>query len=86
MAAVEHYVYKYRWNNQVIYIGKVDSDLQRRVEEHTKEEKFQLYHNSGESPRLEASAQAAGKFTWTSLTFSVFLLPTRLKPLFWNCI
>lgn len=60
MAVVEHYVYKYRWKNQVIYIGKVDSDLQRRVEEHTKEEKFQLYHNSGESPRLEASAQAAG--------------------------
>lgn len=41
--AAEHYIYKYIFHNKIIYIGKVDSDLKRRVEEHAKEEKFLPY-------------------------------------------
>lgn len=41
--AAEHYIYKYVFHDEIIYIGKVDSDLKRRVEEHAKEEKFLPY-------------------------------------------
>lgn len=38
--AEEHYVYRYQWKNRIIYIGKADVSLQRRIEEHSREEKF----------------------------------------------
>lgn len=46
--AAEHFVYKYLLDNQILYIGKVDSDLRRRVEKHTKEEKFKPYLDHAE--------------------------------------
>lgn len=74
MAAVEHYVYKYLWNNQVIYIGKVDSDLQRRVEEHAKEEKFQPYLDQSDIFCIPLVNQ-------TETTFLELYLINKYKPI-----
>lgn len=39
----EHYLYKYVYNNEIIYIGKTNSSLKNRIDGHKKEEKFQPY-------------------------------------------
>lgn len=46
--SIEHFVYKYVSENKIIYVGKVDSDLKRRVEEHAKETKFLPYLENAE--------------------------------------
>ena len=38
-----HYVYKYVHNNEIIYIGKNDTDLETRINQHKLEEKFRPY-------------------------------------------
>ena len=38
-----HYVYKYVQNNEIIYIGKNDTDLETRINQHKLEEKFRPY-------------------------------------------
>lgn len=35
-----HYVYKYVYNNEIIYIGKNDTDLESRIYQHKLEDKF----------------------------------------------
>lgn len=39
----EHYLYKYVYNNQIIYIGKTNNSLQQRIYAHANESKFQPY-------------------------------------------
>lgn len=41
-----HYVYKYIFNNEVIYIGKNNTDLISRINQHKSEEKFLPYLSS----------------------------------------
>lgn len=41
-----HYVYKYVHDDEIIYIGKNDTTLAARVEQHNREEKFIPYLNS----------------------------------------
>lgn len=36
-------IYKYVWNNEIIYIGKSNSDIEKRIQCHSREEKFQKY-------------------------------------------
>ena len=36
-----HYVYKYVFDDEIVYIGKNDTDLHSRIYQHTLEEKFQ---------------------------------------------
>ena len=43
---VGHYVYKYVYNNEIIYIGKNDTDLETRINQHKLEEKFIPYLKS----------------------------------------
>lgn len=43
---MSHFVYKYVVNNQIIYIGKCDAKLERRIYEHSMEGKFKPYLNS----------------------------------------
>ena len=38
-----YYVYKYVLDNQIIYIGKNDTNLQDRIIQHQREEKFKPY-------------------------------------------
>ncbi len=38
---MEHYVYKYVCKGQIVYIGKADSGLRRRINEHALEKRFQ---------------------------------------------
>lgn len=41
-----HYVYKYVYNNEIIYIGKNDTDLENRIYQHKLEDKFKPYLQS----------------------------------------
>lgn len=41
-----YYIYKYVYNNDIIYIGKSDSSIINRINCHSREEKFQPYLNS----------------------------------------
>lgn len=41
-----HYVYKYVYNGEIVYIGKNDTDLKTRIKQHEREEKFQPYLKS----------------------------------------
>lgn len=41
-----HYVYKYVYNNEIVYIGKNDTVLDNRIKQHTYEAKFQPYLSS----------------------------------------
>lgn len=41
-----NYVYKYVFDNQIIYIGKNDTNLQERIIAHQREEKFKPYIES----------------------------------------
>lgn len=43
---VGHYVYKYVLDNEIVYIGKNDTDLHSRIYQHTLEEKFQPVKNA----------------------------------------
>lgn len=36
-----HYVYKYVFDDEIVYVGKNDTDLHSRIYQHTLEEKFQ---------------------------------------------
>lgn len=38
-----HFVYKYVYKGRIVYIGKVDSGLQRRIDEHAEEDRFRAY-------------------------------------------
>lgn len=40
---MSYYIYKYEYDDRVIYIGKTDSDLKNRIRNHSKECKFQKY-------------------------------------------
>lgn len=70
----EHFVYKYLWNNRAVYIGKVDSDLYRRVEEHAREEKFQPYLDTAEIFCIPLANQ-------TETTFLELYLINKYKPI-----
>ena len=39
----EHYVYKFVYNNEILYIGKIDSNLQQRICTHFSSGKFDEY-------------------------------------------
>lgn len=41
-----HYVYKYVYNGEIVYIGKNDTDLISRINQHKREKKFQPYLSS----------------------------------------
>lgn len=41
-----HFVYKYVFNGEIIYIGKNDSRLEQRINQHKHEEKFKPYCNA----------------------------------------
>lgn len=41
-----HYVYKYVYNGKIIYIGKTDSNLDTRINQHKLEDKFKPYLKS----------------------------------------
>lgn len=41
-----HYVYKYIYNGEIVYIGKNDTDLITRINQHKSEEKFAPYLSS----------------------------------------
>lgn len=41
--SIKHCVYKYVYEDEIIYIGKTDSSLRNRVNCHSQEEKFQKY-------------------------------------------
>lgn len=41
-----HYVYKYVYNNEIMYIGKNDTNLETRINQHKLEGKFKPYLNS----------------------------------------
>ena len=41
-----HYVYKYVHDGEIIYIGKNDTTLAARIDQHSREEKFKPYLNS----------------------------------------
>lgn len=59
-----HYVYKYVHNDEIIYIGKNDTNLESRIKQHERERKFKKYlssdiyyielSNRAESKALEA--------------------------------
>lgn len=36
-------IYKYVWHGEVIYIGKSNSDIEKRIQCHSREDKFQKY-------------------------------------------
>lgn len=36
-------VYKYVWNDEVIYVGKSNTDIEKRIQCHSREDKFQKY-------------------------------------------
>ena len=38
-----HYVYKYVYDGEIVYIGKNDTDLETRINQHKLEEKFRPY-------------------------------------------
>ena len=40
-----HYVYKYVKNNEIVYVGKNDTDLHSRIYQHTLENKFKPFLN-----------------------------------------
>lgn len=40
---IGYYIYKYVYNDEIIYIGKTDSDLKGRIKCHSKEYQFQKY-------------------------------------------
>lgn len=40
---MSHYVYKYVNNGEIIYIGKCDSKLIQRINQHKAEDKFKPY-------------------------------------------
>ena len=44
----EHYLYKYVYNDEIIYIGKTNSNLRQRIHSHANEEKFQPYINEAQ--------------------------------------
>lgn len=46
MYIMGHYVYKYVYNDEIIYIGKSDSNLEHRIDQHKREEKFKPYLKS----------------------------------------
>ena len=71
--AAEHYIYKYVFHDEIIYIGKVDSDLKRRVEEHAKEEKFLSYLE-------EAAVFCIQLANPTETTFMELYLINKYKP------
>lgn len=48
MYPIGSYVYKYVYNNEIIYIGKNDTNLENRIKQHTSEPKFKPYLNSVE--------------------------------------
>lgn len=70
---VEHYVYKYISENEIIYVGKVDSDLKRRVEEHAKETKFLPYLENAEIYCMQLANA-------TETTFMELYLINKYKP------
>ena len=72
--AAEHYIYKYVFHDEIIYIGKVDSDLKRRVEEHAKEEKFLPYLK-------EATVFCIQLANPTETTFMELYLINKYKPI-----
>lgn len=41
-----YFVYKYVYNEEIIYVGKTDSSLIGRIKNHANEEKFQKYKNA----------------------------------------
>ena len=41
-----HYVYKYVYDEEIVYIGKNDTDLETRINQHKLEEKFRPYLKS----------------------------------------
>ena len=41
-----HFVYKYVYDGEIVYIGKNDTDLKTRIKQHEREEKFQPYLKS----------------------------------------
>ena len=41
-----HYVYKYVYDGEIVYIGKNDTDLETRINQHKLEEKFRPYLKS----------------------------------------
>lgn len=71
--AAEHYIYKYVFHDEIIYIGKVNSDLKRRVEEHAREEKFFPYLK-------EASVFCIQLANPTETTFMELYLINKYKP------
>lgn len=36
-------IYKYVWHNNVIYVGKSQTDIEKRIQAHSREDKFQKY-------------------------------------------
>ena len=36
-------IYKYVWNDEVIYVGKSNTDIEKRIQCHSREDKFQKY-------------------------------------------
>lgn len=36
-------IYKYMWNDEVIYVGKSNTDIEKRIQCHSREDKFQKY-------------------------------------------
>ena len=43
MIFLGHYVYKYVYDGEIVYIGKNDTDLETRINQHKLEEKFRPY-------------------------------------------
>ena len=71
--SIEHFVYKYVSENKIIYVGKVDSDLKRRVEEHAKETKFLPYLENAEIYCMRLANS-------TETTFMELYLINKYKP------